>query len=532
MSQLDQLLTQHQTEMDNFTTGEKGDLAYKSTLSACVDFYGCMGSLVTPDTTTDFMAYFIKAYQEDAVLAVKLLLKCRDIRQGLGVRNNVRQALCWLETRMDVAKLAPLFVRYGRWDDLFIFTHKETMQAIAGECAACITFSGDQYKSLLQQYIQENTTASLYKETASLLAKWLPRKPKCNNQRYLLNQICNRLNWTRKQLRHWCTGYPTLEQQMSAKQWHEIDYNKVPSQANVKWNHLFKRHDETRYTQWVNDLSEGKAGTKVNASTLYPHQIVAGFINDRVDLGDDARLLAEQLWGNLPNFLEGVKLNVIPMVDCSGSMYNNQKSIHKAVALGVYLSQRVEGVFKNKLITFSERPAYVNIGLYSSLGEKVKAVLDCDALNTNFRAALDLIYDTIVENELPQSEVPEALVVLSDMNWDRAEGIFSGKPKTVFQEVYAKYEQAGYIAPKVIFWNLYHNGSFQCTINDNGVVQLSGFSPSVFTDVLPVLTQLTPSLVVRQAVKAYDNDIDTLLVKHPDLFNPPEKLTPICLSNK
>lgn len=35
-----------------------------------------------------------------------------------------------------------------------------------------------------------------------------------------------------------------VEQQMTAKQWEEIDYQRVPSRANLQYNSAFLRHDE------------------------------------------------------------------------------------------------------------------------------------------------------------------------------------------------------------------------------------------------------------------------------------------------
>ena len=58
-----------------------------------------------------------------------------------------------------------------------------------------------------------------------------------------------------------------VEPQITAKQWEEIDYQRVPSRANLQYNSAFLRHDEDRRRAFLGAVEKGEA--KINASVLF-----------------------------------------------------------------------------------------------------------------------------------------------------------------------------------------------------------------------------------------------------------------------
>ena len=52
----------------------------------------------------------------------------------------------------------------------------------------------------------------------------------------------------------------------------EIDYEKVPSKANLLYSEAFLKNDKLRRNQYLSDLENGKA--KINSSVTFPYEIV------------------------------------------------------------------------------------------------------------------------------------------------------------------------------------------------------------------------------------------------------------------
>lgn len=75
----------------NVARTENGDLAYKSTGSACLDFFSLCGGMRR--NLEDLDKLFAKAYAENPVVAIKILFYMRNIRGGLGERNSFRVLL-------------------------------------------------------------------------------------------------------------------------------------------------------------------------------------------------------------------------------------------------------------------------------------------------------------------------------------------------------------------------------------------------------------------------------------------------------
>ena len=92
---------------------------------------------------------------------------------------------------------------------------------------------------------------------------------------------------------------------MSAKKWGEINYEAVPSKANLVYNNAFLKNDEERRREYLDKLEKGEA--KINSSTNFPHDIVHSYLKGRSyyrsNIKEDKAL--EALWKALPDTVQG-----------------------------------------------------------------------------------------------------------------------------------------------------------------------------------------------------------------------------------
>ena len=501
-SRFDAILDQ---DVLNITHGENGDPSYKSTHNALLDLYGAMGAL--RGHKDEFLSYFEKAYEYNPEQAIALLFKLRDIRHGLGERELFRAGLRWLEERLDTKELSKLFysiIEYGRYDDLWkSFKYRNTLDAVAS--------------FIYDHRLDEKGNIQLYKDIGK---KWLPRNPRTADERYFVARLRSVFGMSPKTWRKYLNEEGrTLETTMCEKRWDEINYNHVASQAMSKFNRAFKRNDEKRYIEWLDEVynnavvnkdnDEAKTDAKVNAATLYPYQILAVSACQYGSLDENVSKLANSQWNSLPDLFKGRTTRVLPMIDVSGSMYcslgrTKYTCLDASVSLGVYCAQRNKGAFHNIYMTFSSKPILAKLEEGELLEEYYRQVLapchSFECMNTDIDKALNRLLAEAHHANVPNDEMPEVLLILSDMNFDDHSVTYTDMFIKRMQKEYDKY---GYTLPKIVFWNLHHNGSFACTARNNNVVQVSGFSPNILEDIFANIHELNPVKIMEQGLVSY-----------------------------
>lgn len=433
----------------NLTTTENGMAAYKSSLDACLDFFYFVGSARGKDITP----YFQKALNENAETAFRILQWARDVRGGSGERELFRQCLKFLEKNnpdlLLESNILGKIPEIGRWDDLLIFE--------------------DPYVNQTALYIY---TKAL-REGNALAAKWAPRKgPKAIELR-------NFLGLTPKQYRK-CVVELTkvVETQMCAREWDSINYEHVPSLAMARYTNAFNRHSSEKFNSYKESLKNGEA--KINASAIYPYDVTKTLV-----FGDQE--LANEQWKALPNYMGDQK--ILPLVDVSGSMEvrvsNNLSAMDIAISLGLYCSDKTSGPFKDMFLTFSSTPEFVTV--QGTLSEKYEQMRNSDwGYSTNIESAFQLILEVAKSNNVSQEDMPDSLLILSDMQFDMATRNYgSSANPTSLEMIKIQYEEAGYEMPGVIFWNLNSRAdNVPVKFNEQGCALVSGFSPSILKTIL------------------------------------------------
>ena len=466
----------------NISISENGAIGYRTSGKELLDLNFAVASL-RGASEQEIIDKFTKAFFEDKILAMKWLFFARDVRGGLGERRLFRVILKNLvennpEMVIPVINLIP---EYGRYDDLWcLLDNQESAKVV--------------YNIVDEQLIEDLHNMKKNKPI-SLLAKWMPsiNASSAQTKKYA-KQFCKVFGLTEREYRQILSRLrkylDVVETKMSAKNWSEIRYEAVPSKANLIYSNAFLKKDEERRKEYLEKLKKG--GTKINASTLYPHDIVHKYSDGYCRLGNkDATI--EALWKALPDTVQGCG-NTIVVADGSYSMADNiggnttVTALDVANALAIYFAEHSSGEFKDKYITFSGRPQLVDFSKADSLHDKLQIALTyCECANTNIEKVFDLILTTAIKHNMRQEDMPKNILIISDMEFDSCatygdSDIWSrNRPnQRLFEIIAQRYADAGYQLPRLVFWNVNsRTGTIPVKENELGVALVSGFSVNI-----------------------------------------------------
>lgn len=486
----------------NVSVTENGAVGYRTSGKELLDLNFSVTSL--RNMTEDQVRHrFEKAFYENKLLAIKWMFFARDARGGLGERRLFRIGLNFLQrSQPKFAKaVISLVPEYGRWDDLW-----EMLE----------TPLKDDVIKMVQNQLTLDLDNMLNNNPISLLGKWMPSENTSSGKTKRLAKIMRTsLELTPRQYRKMLSKLRrylrVVETYMSSKEWNAIEYSQVPSRANLIYNAAFLRNDEERRREYLGKLEKGE--TKINSSVLFPHDIVHKYSQSsgwysRVKSTDDIAL--EQMWKALPDYVKDAG-NTICVADGSGSMTvkvggTQISALEVANALAIYFAERSFGQFKNNYITFSERPQLVDLSKGKSLREKIAIALTYNEVaNTNIEAVFNLILQTAINKNMTQEELPKNILILSDMEFDSAQGYRRSINARLFKVIADNYAEHGYKLPRLVFWNINsRTGTIPVKENDLGVALVSGFSPAITKMVLSNKTDPFECLLEQLNVERYD----------------------------
>jgi hypothetical protein len=445
-----------------------GMKARKSTAKATVDLFYNIGASRGKNVIPAFTA----AYVEDRDVALRIAQWARDVRGGAGERELFRSILKHLEkTDIDAAfAMLRKVPEVGRWDDIFAFETPELKKA-------AYTMLGDALR-----------------ERNGLAAKWTPRKGQ------IAAEVRAFFGMTPKQYRKsLVTMTKVVETQMCAGDWDNINFSHVPSVASRNYKKAFNRHTPA-FAEYVAKLVAKDASVKVNASAIYPHDVLKGIAHSysKLDKTETDHVIAQ--WDALPNYVGDA--SILPLVDVSGSMTcsaggnSSVRCLDVAVSLGLYLADKNKGVFKDTFLTFSSKPELVT--LKGNIVQKVDQMSRSNwEMSTNLHAAMDKILSVAVKGSVPASDMPAMLLILSDMQFNACARF----DDSAMQMIERKFEAAGYAMPQVVFWNLNSTSNVPVASDKSGAALVSGFSPSIMTSLLAAdLDQFTPEGIMLKTV--------------------------------
>ena len=387
-------------------------------------------------------------------------------------------------------------------------------------------------------YIQHRT------DSISLVAKWIPREKSKKfgwlyyylTMNYFQHEIpsdqthpsyeraVNRafMNY-RKMISALNKQLDTTQVKMCDKIWSEIDFSRVTSITthkqtksflNVKQNGETSRypHDADReeckynYEEYLRDVKDGKQklkGARVSVidfvkSALSNKHLLTPSSSSSSPLSSVIETINAQWKDNSVSTGADNLGEMIAMCDVSGSMESeNSNPLHAAIGLSIRVAER--SALGSRIMTFSERPQWIQLGTNDSdtfVKQVVKVRGSHWGMTTNFYYALDLIRQVIEDNKMPRDVVEKlTLVIFSDMQICEASPELRNieKKNTLFENIRQMFAKMGerlygntdaetqtpLKPPHIVFWNLRKTTGFPCLSTDENVSMMSGFSPAL-----------------------------------------------------
>lgn len=477
---------------NNYKRTENGAVAKKSTMSKVYDLFA-LGGAYRSRSESDILLLFTEAYQENPVYAIKCLTYLRDIAEGQGERRFFRICLKWLGTyHPEVARRNMrtwIEDNFIRWDDLFVLFDTNNERDV-------MNLINDQLIADMHAY-QSSKNAPV-----SLCAKWMPSEnTSSSDTRHKARKVIQALGVTprnyRKMLSMLRERIQVVERLMSQNRWEEIDFSKLPSRAGLIYRNVFKSKGliAEKYKAFAQNSE-----TKVNAKTLYPYDVVAAALKcmgngyGEPDLNDTERLMVNKYWDNLTDYFKGATLNAMVVCDTSGSMTwsgnGTVKPIDVAVSLALYTAERAKGPFAGNYISFSHNARLVETKGVDFCDKVARIVRSNLCENTNLQSVFDLVLNTAMQNNVRPEDMPQTLIVISDMEVDAAQGYVRGREdfmSTIRRQWAAKCGD-WYEFPNLVYWNVNARNDTFLEDSKSGVTFVSGCSPVLYEQILKGVT--------------------------------------------
>jgi len=472
----------------------------------CLDYWSKVGTHLARsqgDVSLDMGAIF----GDDAEAALRIVFGLRlisrkpkngdevlidDTQTGFGLRNEFYKAIVWLhhnkpELLYKNLHLIPIF---GSWKD---FLNEPLIDVLDREKV---------YRVFLANVSND------------LLRKYLPQIRSKGNQRTERDK--KRVAWARglarlleiseKEYREWkSTGAAHVwQRQMSKGEWDSINFNGIPGKAMFLHTTQKGKDKKTVFERrgQVDRLMEWVKSQKTVKFTGFPYELTKAAAKSPSIM---QKFILDRQFETVLEPMRNHKLgNVLSCLDTSGSMTwcevaPGVQPYDVCLSMGMVFSALNVGYFKDAVCSFSNYSEIVKL-----TGETFTEKFDClrnkcsGGGSTNFQSVIDLLVRMRREfPEIPVSEYPETLLVISDMQFNPV----GGNTETNYKAAMKKLSEVGLSEVRLIWWFVNGAGTdFPVQMNDKGTYLIGGFDP-VNLKALMGLTPEVKNFVASEKVK-------------------------------
>ena len=273
---------------------------------------------------------------------------------------------------------------------------------------------------------------------------------------------------------------------------------------------------------------EGKVTVKA-ANVVYPHELIKKAVTSMrqtyhqyygEETHADSSLSADEKNGVLAQWSALVKEareagglgRSLAMCDFSGSMQcsgsNRDTPYWVSMAMGLLIAEITSAEFRDTFLTFDSNPRLHHLPKEGDLFDRLASIGHIgQGMSTDFQKAMDLVLANLKKARCRPGEEPDNLIVITDMNWDQAcasdqksrytDNTYRHVVKTApwqthIQMIREAFKRAGedmwgvpFTPPRIVVWNVAATSSdFHAQADTEGVVMVSGWSPSLFKNLL------------------------------------------------
>lgn len=540
---------------DNKILTQNGAVAYASAGDSLVDF-SYSASNLRNKTPEQIMALFERCYIDNPMLATKMMFQMGDVREGKGERRTFNTCLRYMAAaHPEICKaILPLVPEYTRWDhvaEMTIcgvpavekFARQMMVEQLRKDFALVKLIEQDNTKrEALNEALKSAKTdaekqqivdalSKIPHRQLSLCAKWAPalgskkhnmgtakdapkrNKAKAGEHHKIALKLVQTLGCSNGEYRKMRSAIirhlNVAEQALSAGRIEDINLEHMTSAQQAKYGKVMQEKNAEAYNEYLDKVEAGEA--KMNAEVKTPADIVHMYTTE-MGWGSLAvkpfNRTTELMWQNLKQVEVPEGKSCIVVRDDSGSMTvkvsqeTSMTALEVATALSLYCAERLPGEFKNKFISFSANPKFMDVSRFDSLHDRLRYAYDhSEVSNTDVKAVFDLLLKTALRNNMAQKDIPGTVLLISDMEFDSGTSMwnhnsgYQGAPqKALFEEIREQWKAAGYEMPVLAFWNLNTKRAVVPTIDDRGVVLLSGFTTDNLDKVMNGdLAEFTPA---------------------------------------
>ena len=359
-------------------------------------------------------------------------------------------------------------------------------------------------------------------DNISLIAKWLPREKSKKfgwQAKYIANDLFSEFNSktddeseyllsTRKCLTHYRKLLAILNEKLKTPQikqcnktWGSINFDKnVTSITLRKQKYAFQNVNPNNQlrsltldrTECRNNYLEYIKRCQTKSTTIKSARV------EIIDMVREALRITAYNPNPDENIVSSINMqweesgkSILPldkfvaMVDTSGSMTeDNGNPLHAAIGLGLRIAEKSK--LGKRIMTFSAQPKWIDLANETSFVKMAHKVATDSSwqMNTNFEAAVGLMLQSYISNNLHPDEVKNmVLVVFSDMQIDNTDSRTTSMNdliKKMFADA-GKFtsHQLPYEPCHILYWNLRATSGFPCLTTQENISMLSGFSPQL-----------------------------------------------------